>query len=277
MGDSAMTDVGAARAPASARNTSHGTAKYIEEDDNDGLPVTHEVHIPAYEKSILTAFALDRAGSRMVTGSMAGQFKYYDFIGMNETKQHFRLMEPLGQCRVEALSFCPSGGTVLCLSADAQARIYDRDGSSRTAECRLKRADPHLIQSTIKGDMYVRMLEDTKGHTQAITDGMFHPYSNELFITSSLDGTVRIWDLNGQTGGMSQDLIQNHVLKTIDKRGLLPKVWPENLQVCGLSHWTEEVQRYAWRRDKCIAHKGPCTAEADAFYWERCGKGPRES
>lgn len=66
--------------------------------------------------------------------------------------------------------------------SDSHARIYDRDGSAKP------------IQSTVKGDMYVRDMQHTKGHTQMLTSGVWHPFAAENWITSSIDGTIRIWD-----------------------------------------------------------------------------------
>lgn len=187
--------------------------------DDDDLPVTHEVRIPSWERKAMTAIALDAAGSRMVTGSQFGPYKFYDFAGMNETKKHFREMDPVGIVRVEAISFCPSGGHAVFCSADCQARVYDRDGSVRDAATRhYKRQDKNMLNMTIKGDMYVRMLEHTKGHSQIIVDAMWNPLDNQKFITSSLDGSIRKWDLEGETAGMDKHLCSVAVLKCLDRR-----------------------------------------------------------
>jgi len=96
----------------------------------------------------------------------------------------------------------------LVICSDASARLYDRDGSST------------LVQSTVKGDMYVRDLLHTQGHTQMLTDGVCHPFRPEHWLTSSLDGTVRIWDINAKPVGMDQQLPSVHVLKCVDKRNV---------------------------------------------------------
>lgn len=48
-----------------------------------------------------------------------------------EVQEPFRTTEPVVGKQVHALSFSPSGGQVLAVSADGQARIYDRDGPSQ--------------------------------------------------------------------------------------------------------------------------------------------------
>mmetsp|Transcript_112833 Transcript_112833/g.224477 ORF Transcript_112833/g.224477 Transcript_112833/m.224477 type:complete len:736 (+) Transcript_112833:67-2274(+) len=176
-------------------------------DDDDGIPVSHEVSIAAHEKAV-TALSLDPRGSRMVTGSMDGCMKFYDFAGMNEEKQAFRWLEPVDGHMVQAVSFSTTGGLLLAVCSDSHARVYDRDGSSKP------------VQSTVKGDMYVRDMTHTKGHTQMLTSGVWHPLHQEQWVTSSLDGTLRLWDLNATPVGMDQVLPSVHVLKTLDKRNV---------------------------------------------------------
>merc|ERR1719329_672449 len=109
---------------------------------------------------------------------------------------------------VQAISFSTTGGCVLIVTSDSHARIFDRDGSAKP------------VQGTVKGDMYVRAMEHTNGHTQMLTDGMWHPQSPDNFITSSLDGTIRIWDMRAKPVGMDQVLPSIHVLKTLDRRNV---------------------------------------------------------
>lgn len=178
-----------------------------EEEDMGGLPITHEAILPAHEKPV-TALSLDPKASRMVTGSMDGTIKFFDFGGMSDEKSAFRCLEPVEGHMVQATSFGITGGRVLVICSDAHARIYDRDGTSKP------------IQTTVKGDMYVRDMSQTKGHTQMLTDGLWHPFRQEHWLTSSLDGTLRIWDMNATPVGMDQVLPSVHVLKTLDKRNV---------------------------------------------------------
>ncbi|CAE8583693.1 unnamed protein product [Polarella glacialis] len=176
--------------------------------ESEVLPVSHEVTIPVLAGKAVTAICLDPKGSRMVTGGLDGNLKFFDFNGMSEEKQCFRELEPVENHMVQAVSFSITGAQVLAVCSDSSARIYDREGTAKP------------IQSTVKGDMYVRCLEHTKGHTQTLTDGMWHPFQQEEFLTSSLDGTIRIWNMNADPVGMDQQLPQIHVLKTLDKRNV---------------------------------------------------------
>lgn len=48
----------------------------------------------------------------------------------------------------------------------------------------------------VKGDMYIRDLKNTKGHISGLTCGEWHPKTKETILTSSEDGSLRIWDVN---------------------------------------------------------------------------------
>ena len=45
-------------------------------------------------------------------------------------------------------------------------------------------------------------MANTKGHVAALTDGMWHPTENQFFITSSMDCTIRYWDLESKVIGV---------------------------------------------------------------------------
>lgn len=61
-------------------------------------------------------------------------------------------------------------------------QIYDRDGLT--------------LGEFVKGDMYIRDLKNTKGHISGLTCGEWHPKTKETILTSSEDGSLRIWDVS---------------------------------------------------------------------------------
>lgn len=44
--------------------------------------------------------------------------------------------------------------------------------------------------------MYIRDLKNTKGHISGLTCGEWHPKDKATILTSSEDGSLRIWDVN---------------------------------------------------------------------------------
>lgn len=69
---------------------------------------------------------------------------------------------------------------VICTHALNQ--IYDRDGLT--------------LGEFVKGDMYIRDLKNTKGHISGLTGGEWNPKSKETILTSSEDGSIRLWDVS---------------------------------------------------------------------------------
>jgi WD40 repeat protein len=68
-------------------------------------------------------------------------------------------------------------------TGSSQPKIFNRDG---------------VLQMTfVKGDPYLADMANTKGHTMICTGAQWHPSLKNVVMTSSMDGTVRIWDLEG--------------------------------------------------------------------------------
>ena len=51
----------------------------------------------------------------------------------------------------------------------------------------------------VKGDMYVLDQAKTTGHTASVTGVQWHPLERDTVLTSSIDGSARLWNLNGKT------------------------------------------------------------------------------
>lgn len=137
--------------------------------------------------------ALDRhCGTQMLTGSDGDYMvKLWDMETMSSTLRPFKQLKPFDGHPVRALSFCPDQNASMFLSCcgNNQARVYRSDGSKH--------------RTTVRGDMYIQDMAQTKGHVASISGGQWHPKNAEEFLTSSIDGTVRIWNVaNGKLVGM---------------------------------------------------------------------------
>ena len=124
----------------------------------------------------------------MITGGLDYLLKIWDFPGMNRKLKSMREYRPFDGHPITALSFDPDGQNFLCCTTNNQARIYDKDGGK--------------VQMTIRGDMYIQDMANTKGHVAALTDGKWHPQQRNLFLTASLDGSIRVFDLEAKTVGV---------------------------------------------------------------------------
>ncbi|XP_047315878.1 WD repeat-containing protein 70-like [Impatiens glandulifera] len=161
-----------------------------EEEDSDieeqsyRIPLSNEIVLKGHTK-VVSTLAIDHSGSRVITGSYDYSVRMFDFQGMNARLQSFRQLEPSEGHQVRTLSWSPTADRFLCVTGSAQAKIYDRDGLT--------------LGEFVKGDMYIRDLKNTKGHITGLTCGEWHPNTKETILTSSEDGSLRIWDVNDFT------------------------------------------------------------------------------
>ncbi|PFH50750.1 hypothetical protein AMATHDRAFT_60593 [Amanita thiersii Skay4041] len=151
----------------------------MNDSDLPEYPITHEVVLKDHTK-VISALALDPSGARIVSGSHDYDCKLWDFGGMDHRCQAFKTWEPAGSYHIRDLKWSNDGQQFLCISGNLQPKLYDRDGEE--------------ISTFIKGDPYIRDMKHTSGHVSEVTACCWHPKDPKLFITSSADSTVRIWD-----------------------------------------------------------------------------------
>ena len=115
----------------------------------------------------------------MLTGSSDYGVRIWDMSTMSASLRPFKELKPFDGYPVNSLSFSgdPQASLFLACCGNNQARVFHNDGSK--------------LKTTVRGDMYIQDLANTKGHVATITAGQFHPKDNDTFVTSSLDGTVR--------------------------------------------------------------------------------------
>ncbi|CAK4374356.1 unnamed protein product [Aphanomyces euteiches] len=166
------------------------------------LPLKNQVMLSAHDK-LISSIAVDAAGARVATGSVDYHMKLWDFAGMARQVKPFRDAEVEEGHPVLALSYSPTGDRILAVTGSSQPTILTREGVTEL--------------QFVKGDMYVMDMAHTKGHTHSCTSGMWHPQQKQSVITSSLDGTIRLWNLEGKT--VFDKLINDHVIKLKTKQG----------------------------------------------------------
>ncbi|KAI8896988.1 WD40-repeat-containing domain protein [Globomyces pollinis-pini] len=152
------------------------------EDDNrvDELPIKSFCSLVDHHKTVC-CFSVDRANSRFITGGRDNTVKMWDFHGMSSVMKPFKSMEPEEGNPIRDIQFSNSGDSFLVAPSCWQPILYDKDGNE--------------VHKFLKGDPYLRDFRHIKGHIAALTSLQWHPNDNSLFLTSSLDSTVRVWDV----------------------------------------------------------------------------------
>lgn len=163
-------------------------------EDEDEYPTSHEMLIKTHDRAV-TTISLDPAGGRLISGSIDCTVKLHDFSSMTPTTiRAFKSIDPFESKRSSASSethpinhveFNPlAGGVFLCVTAHPQAKIMSRDGD--------------VLAEFVKGDMYLRDMNHTKGHVSEVTTGTWHPTDKNICVTAGTDSTLRIWDINNK-------------------------------------------------------------------------------
>ncbi|KAI9779130.1 MAG: hypothetical protein M1839_007665 [Geoglossum umbratile] len=164
-----------------------------DDEDEDEFPVSHELVLKTHERAITTA-SLDPSGSRLVTGSTDCTLKFHDFASMTpSTLRAFRSIDPTATKASANQETHPvnhvefnslSAGQILVVPATSQAKILSRDGE--------------VLTEFVKGDMYLRDMNNTKGHISEIVTGTWNPTDRNICVTAGTDSTLRIWDVNNK-------------------------------------------------------------------------------
>lgn len=170
------------------------------------LPIAERLNLPSEtdRRHTVTCIAMDPAGSRFVVGSTDSRVRFYDFGGMDRTRcEAFQTVLPdEGQLLVD-LAYSNTGDRILVGTSSVQPLVLDRDGTE--------------VIKFVRGDMYVTDQTKTVGHTAAVTSVDWHPLERDTVLTASLDGSARLWNLNGRT--QFQMLVCDKVFAAKNVRG----------------------------------------------------------
>lgn len=178
------------------------------------LPFTHQTSFSEHKKTI-SAITLDRAACRMVTSSADNCIKYWDFANMSQSRKSFRHLEPRAGQPPKHIAFNGNGSLLLVTGGNARPRMLNRDG--------------RLEFKFIKGDMYISDLKHTRGHIGVVTGGEWHPFEPTTVVTSSLDSTIRLWDISAKRIGIENLLPAKVVIRCRNQKGTNAPVWKSKL------------------------------------------------
>lgn len=163
----------------------HSDEEEKEETLDQKIPCSHECRLEHGNKAI-SALAIDPSGSRLVSGSIDYDVKFWNFAGMDSNLKNFRSIKPCESHVIRNLEYSATGDKILVIAGSWQAKVLDRDG--------------HEVLECVKGDPYVVDVKRSKGHVGFLTSGSWHPKIKDEFLTASLDGSLRLWltELNGR-------------------------------------------------------------------------------
>lgn len=145
-----------------------------------GLPLVEDIFLGGHSKAV-ACVAIDPSGSRCLTGSHDSTIRFWDFAGMDKLCSSFRVIEPVPEVKILDIDWSIRGDCFLVATHTTQCRLFNRDGK--------------LITDYAKGDMYLRDLRHTLGHTANLTCVRWHPTDPLTFATAGNDSTIRIWDI----------------------------------------------------------------------------------
>lgn len=164
------------------------------------IPLEYQLDMGGHTKAV-SCISIEPAGNRLITGSYDYGIKIYDFGGMDSRHKAFRALDVEDGYPVVSISHSATGDRFIAGTGSCTPTVYDRDGKE--------------IIKFVRGDMYIRDMTHTKGHVMEVTGVCWHPSDKNTIATSSLDGTVRIWDLEGEAA--FGKLTSKHVLKIKSK------------------------------------------------------------
>eukprot|EP01132_Coremiostelium_polycephalum_P002286 gene2286-2820_t len=145
------------------------------------IPISDEVVMKCHNKTV-SSLSLDPGGSRLLTGGFDCKVKFWDFNGMTSELKSFREVEPTEGAQIRSVLYNQAGDRFMVLPYTTQMKLYDRDGFSKG--------------ESVSGDRYIQDLYHTKGHVSILTGACWHPSEKDEIMSSSIDGTIRIWDCN---------------------------------------------------------------------------------
>jgi WD40 repeat protein len=170
------------------------------------LPFSSSFPIHVGTKAV-SSVGLDKNGGRLVTGTIDGGVHIYDLKSSNPTKP-IRILATEETQGVVTSIFDSTGHFIAIARRDPKIKIYDRDGTNGKG---------HINQSlatTTRGDMYLIDTTKTKGHTLSVTSARWSLTKPNILISSSADGTCRVWDIDGGPKAlMGLELACTYVLK----------------------------------------------------------------
>lgn len=131
------------------------------------LKVLRDIPHPKY----INTFDWSPSGALIASGDLDGVVRIYDAHKSDESKEDKEKLVLLNHARgIKALKFSPDSKCLATSGEDLHIHVCDVEKEAR--------------------------LHSFVSHADWITSIDFHPTTQNMFLTTSLDGTVKLWDRN---------------------------------------------------------------------------------
>ena len=163
--------------------------------DTYQIPISNHIVLESDQarKNVPTCLSIDPVGARFMMGSTDTTLRMYDFGGLmtsstslsNRQVVHassFKSIIPEDGYWPVSCTYSNTGDRIMVGTGSVQPMVTDRDGET--------------IIKFVRGDMYVTDQSKTFGHTAAVTGVAWHPFERDVVVTSSIDGSARLWNIH---------------------------------------------------------------------------------
>lgn len=152
----------------------------------------------------------------MISGGDDYSLRFWDFPNMTQMYKSFRMIQPIEGQPLKSASFNNSGQKIFVSGGSAKPKLLTRDGKE--------------IIEFLRGDMYISDVCFSRGHIGNVTSGQWHTIEDHLIITTSLDSSIRIWDVNAKPFGIEEQLASIKCIRCKNGKGTKTGVY-----TCGIS------------------------------------------
>ncbi|EKE41016.1 WD domain, G-beta repeat-containing protein [Entamoeba nuttalli P19] len=144
------------------------------------IPCTNEILVDSHKRTT-TSISCEKNGNRFLSGGNDCKVQLFDFTIMDSRFLPFRELQSFEGNIINSISHSFNDQLFITGTSNVQIKLFDRDGRFK--------------MGSKKGDMYIVDLKKTFGHTSEVTQVQFSPNCENEFISTSVDGTLRIWDV----------------------------------------------------------------------------------
>ncbi|SOV23063.1 WD-repeat protein,putative [Plasmodium sp. DRC-Itaito] len=158
-------------------------------------------------KKNICCIKLIRNGSNLIISGNDNNVRIYEFKNMNRHEKRYTNLISVEEGSI--IQSLDARDNYILIAHGNKCFVYNKNGE--------------YIQNSIRGDMYIKDVNKTKGHTRQINCCKFHPLNEQIFISGSLDSTLRIWNMttDNNTYGLDKELVHFQCIKILNEKNLL--------------------------------------------------------